>query len=249
MRGFCRPPVLLCLGLALGLLLFPASEANADLSVNSIGLYSGGSSPINPSSTIVEIQFTGNSGIWVYGDAQTATNWTSSGGSSIPLYCIDLVHDNYLGTSYNLTTWANPSSFSSDALNRVAWAAENAGLAGYGPAAAQLVMWSAIDPAFKVINWNGDNSLKTAYDNLVTAMNSQYNSQTSYLSQVQFFDAVHQPASNLNQDLAVLVPPGGLTINGILVNGFTAPEPSTLVIASLGALGLIGYGWCSAAGA
>ncbi len=243
MRRLCRLPVLPCLGLTLGLLVLPATDANADLSVSHIGLYAGGSTPIDPNSTIVEIQFTANSGVWVYGDAQTATNWTYPKGSFIPVYCIDLVHDNYLGSSYNLTAWTNPNSFSYDALNRVAWAAENASLAGFGPAAAQLLMWSVIDPKFKVLNWNGDNSLKTAYDNLVTAMNAQYNSQTSYLSQVQFFDALHQPASNLNQDLAVLVPPGGLTINGILVNGITAPEPSSLVIASLGALGLIGYGW------
>ncbi len=155
-EDFVELPVLSCLGLTLGLLLLPAGEANADLSVNNIGLYAGGSTPINPNATIVEIQYTGNSGVWVYGDAQTATNWTYPKGSFIPVYCIDLVHDNYLGSSYNLAAWTDPNSFSSDALNRVAWAAENASLAGFGPAAAQLLMWSVIDPKFKVLNWNGD---------------------------------------------------------------------------------------------
>ncbi len=40
--------------------------------------------------------------------------------------------------------------------------------------------------------------------------------------------AVHDPTSTLYQDLAVAVP---------------VPEPSTLAIATLGALGLMGYGW------
>ncbi len=232
MRRLCHSPVLPCLGLTLGLVLLAASDANADLSVNNIGLYGGGGTPIDPNSTIVEIQYTGNTGSWIYGDAQTAANWTYPGGSSIPLYCIDLAHDNYLASSYQLTTWTNPNLFSSDAINRVAWAAENASLSGYGPAATQLLIWSLIDPNFKVINWNGDSSLQSAYNAEASAMNSHYNPNINYLPQVQFFDAVHQPASNLNQDLVVGIP-----------DPPSAPEPSTLVIASLGALGLIGYGW------
>jgi len=224
--------------LTLGLLFLLSGKANADLSVNNIELYGGGSSLINPNATIVEVQFTGNSGVWVYGDAQTATNWTNPNGSSIPLYCIDLVHDNYQGSSYNLTTWSNPSSFSSDALNRVAWAAENASLSAYGPAATQLLIWSVIDPNFQVRNWNGDSALQSAYHSVVSAMNSEYNRNTNYLAQAQFFDAVHQPQSYLNQDLAVGVPPGGFR-----PNGFAAPEPSSLLITGLGALGLIGQGW------
>jgi MYXO-CTERM domain-containing protein len=217
-----RFSVLSHLGLAFGLLALLAGEVKADLTVSNIGLYGGGSTPIDPNTTIVEVQFTGNSGVWVYGDAQTATNWTNPNGSSIPLYCIDLLHDNILGSSYQLTTWTNPNSFSSDALNRVAWAADNANPAGYGAAAAQLLIWSTIDPNFKVINWNGDTALQSAYNNMVTAMNTEYNSQTNYSA--SFFDAVHQPSSD-NQDLVV-----------------AAPEPSTMVIAGLGAVGLIAYG-------
>jgi hypothetical protein len=238
MRKFCRLSVLSSAGLALGLLLLPAPAARADLSVDNIGLYAGGSSPIDTGSTIIEVAFTGNSGIWVYGDAQTATNWTYSNGGSVPLYCIDLVHDNYLGSSYPLTSWTNPSSFTHDALNRVAWAAENASLAGFGPAAAQIVMWAAIDPHFQVINWNNDTALYSAYTAFVSTMNSQYNPSANYLSGAAFFDAVHEPSSNLNQDLVVGIPGGDIHINAL-----GAPEPSTLVIAGLGALGLIGYGW------
>jgi MYXO-CTERM domain-containing protein len=242
MRSPSQLPVSSCLGLALGLLLFPASEARADLSVSNIGLYTGGSTPIDPNSTIVEIAFTGNSGIWVYSDAQTASNWTYSGGSSIPLYCIDLAHDTYLGSTYKLTNWTNPNSISADALNRVAWAVENASAAGYGPAAAQLLSWKMIDPNFQVINWYGETAIESAYNTLVSSMSSHYNSGTSYLSQAQFFDADHQP-STANQDLAVWIPPGGLNINGIPLGPFSSPEPSSLVVAGFGALGLVGYGW------
>jgi MYXO-CTERM domain-containing protein len=222
MRKHLRSSLLSRLGLTLGLVALLTGEVSADLAVSNIGLYGGGSTPIDPNTTIVEIQFTGNSGTWVYGDAQTATNWTNSDGSSIPVYCIDLSHDNFLGTSYQLTSWTNPNSFSSDVLNRVAWAADNAGLAAYGPAAAQLLIWSIIDPNFSVINWNGDGALQTAYNNMVTVMSTDYNSHTSYSS--SFFDAVHQPSTD-NQDLVV-----------------GAPEPSTMVIAGLGAVGLVAYG-------
>jgi len=214
------------------LVLFPASGANADLSGNNIGLFGGGNFLPDQNSTVIEIQFTGNSGSWVYGDAQTATNWTNPGGSAIPLYCIDLAHDNYVGSSYQLTAWSNPNSLSSDTLNRIAWAAANASLTGYGPAATQLLMWSVIDPNFKVINWDGESALQAAYQNVVGEMNSRYNGNANYLPQAQFFDAVHEPAGNLNQDLVLGIP-----------DPPSAPEPSTLVIAVLGALGLIGYGW------
>jgi hypothetical protein len=211
------------LSLTFGLLTLSAGEAKADFTVDNLGLYGGGSTPIDPNSTIVEIQFTGSNGVWVYGDAQTATNWTNPNGSSIPLYCIDLTHDNILGTSYQLTSWTNPNSYSSDALNRIAWAADNAGLAGYGPAAAQLLIWSIVDPNFKVINWNGDTALQTAFNNISTAMSTEYNSHVNYSA--SFFDAVHQPSTD-NQDLVV-----------------AAPEPATLVVAGVGAMGLIAYGW------
>jgi hypothetical protein len=107
------------LGLALGLLALLARDVKADLSVNGLGLYDGSNAPV------VEIQCTGNSGVWVYGDAQTATNWTFPNGSSIPLYCIDLAHDNAVGENYPLKPWPSPipsfsTSSASDAADRIA---------------------------------------------------------------------------------------------------------------------------------
>jgi Thioester domain/PEP-CTERM motif len=219
-------------GLALGLLALLTSEVKADLSINGLGLYDGANAPI-----VVEIQFTGNRGVWVYGDAQTATNWTFPNGSPIPLYCIDLTHENAMGDSYALNPWSSPRFLTSsypDAANRIAWAIENGGLSGLGPAATQLLIWSItdnIDKGFSVINWNGNNALHTTYNNLVSELNSHssgYNKNDNYLPGVEFLSAVHDPTSTLYQDLAVAVP---------------VPEPSTLAIATLGALGLMGYGW------
>ncbi len=138
MRKRLRLPGLPRLGLALGLglLALLTTTAKADLSVTGLGLYDGSSAPI------VEIKCTGDSGVWVYGDAQTATNWTFPNGSSIPLYCIDLTHDNAVGDCYALKPWSSPSfstSSYSNAANRIAWAIENGGLSGIGTAATQGV--------------------------------------------------------------------------------------------------------------
>jgi len=210
--------------LAFGFLVLLTSEVSAGSLVTNIGLYDGGNAPI------VEIQYTGNGGTWVYADAQTATNWTTPNGSHIPLYCIDLQHDNYLGSSYQLTAWTNPNSFSSDSLNRVAWTIHNTIPAADGPAASQLLIWSVIDPNFSVINWNGNTgpgSLEAAYDTLADRMNADYNPQTDYLPGVAFFDAVHQPQSYMNQDLAM----------------DPAPEPASIVTGSIGALSLVILVW------
>jgi PEP-CTERM motif len=212
----------------LGLLAVLASEVKADLTVNGIGLYDGANAPI------VEIRYTGNSGVWVYGDAQTATNWTFPNGSSIPVYCIDLAHENAVGESYALNPWSSPNfstSSYSDAANRIAWAIETAPLTVYGPAATQLLVWTIIDKGFGVANWNGQNSLETVYHHLVTELlgdpTKGYDPNTNYLGSVMFFNAVHDIHDTLYQNLACPVP---------------APEPSTLAIASLGVLGLIGHG-------
>src|SRR5262249_3497536 len=82
------------------------------------------------------------------------------------------------------------------------------------------------DPKFKVIDWNGDTGLQAAYNKLVTQMATGYNSNTNYLGHAKFYDAAHAPTASMNQDLV-----------------FATPEPSTFVIAGLGSLGLVGYGW------
>jgi PEP-CTERM motif len=227
MRSLCRIPVLPHLGLILALLLLPVSEANADLTVNNIGLYDGTSN-----APTAWIAFSGSNGyVDVYADPQTATNWTSN-GSSIALYCMDTIHENSLGDTYGVNP-ESPPTFSTtttyfDAANRVAWVLENVGPTADARGAAQLLIWLIVDSKFSV-NWSETNNagLYSAYLNLSAEMDSQYNASQNYQPGAEFLAAVHDPTNTLYQDLAFAA----------------CPEPSTLVIAAMGALGLIGYAW------
>jgi hypothetical protein len=208
----------------LGVIVFLASKANADLTVNNLALYDGGSAPT------AYISFTGTNGSFVdvYADPQTATNWTSN-GALIALYCIDTIHENAIGDTYHVTP-ESPPTFSTttsytDAANRIAWVLENVGSTANARGAAQLLIWAIADKNFSV-NWTLTNNsgLQTAYSALVTQMGAGYQTNTNYRSGAEFLAATH--VGNLYQDLAL-----------------TTPEPSTMAIAGLGALGLIGYGW------
>jgi hypothetical protein len=245
MRRHRRLPALACVGLALGLSLLSPSDANADVTLSNISLFDGGAAPT------VYITYTGSSGsVDVYADPQTTTSTLPSGasGSGIPLYCIDTVHDNYLPTSYNVNVESSPafsttpsgSLTTQQAANEVAWALEAASASSLtgqdainNRAATQLFIWSVIDQHFSVTNWNGNTALETAYNALLLLPG--YNSATNYLPGAVFLSAVHD--QNLYQDLAYSVP------GGVQINSIATPEPSTMVIAGLGALGMIGYGW------
>ena len=215
-------------GLTMGLLLLLASDVNADLSVVDIGLYDGGSAPT------AYISFTGSGGsIDVYADPQSATNY-----AGIALYCIDLSHDNQLGDTFNVNPF-NPTfstSTYSNPANIVAWALENAST-GNTPGdvnqrgATQLLIWTVIGPGFQVNNFNGDTTLQNDYTALLSL--TGYNPGLNYVPGAIFLSAVH--SGDRFQDLAYA--PGGFTAQSI------TPEPSTLAIAGLGALGMIGYGW------
>jgi hypothetical protein len=69
------------IGLVQVVFVLLAVNSRADLTVNDTGLYGGGRTPIDPNSTIVEVQYTGNGGVWAYGDAQTASNCLFAVGS------------------------------------------------------------------------------------------------------------------------------------------------------------------------
>jgi hypothetical protein len=237
-RSSFRVPAWPWLGLLLSFLAIPMGQAHADLTVNNIGLYDGTSN-----APTAWISYSGSGGsIDVYADPQTATNWTSN-GSPVSLYCFDLIHDNSLGDNYGVSVESSPTFSTTpsdtDAANRVAWALENAGSTATARGATQLLIWSIVDTNFTV-NWTetNDDPLHTAYNNLVSAMGAGYAPRTNYLPGAEFLGAVHDPSNTLYQDLALAIPPGFHT------NDAVAPEPSSLVIAGLGTLGLIGYGWC-----
>ena len=224
-----------------GLLALLTNQANADVSVTNISLYDSGAA----TAWITITGPTAPISIDVYADPQRSD---SGNLKDIPLYCIDTVHDNYLGTGYSLQS-ASGATFPfsttpayTDAANRVAWALENASittLTGQAGAdfrgATQLLIWSIVDNQFTV-DWSMTNNdaLKTAYTTLVSTMNNtSFTTPGGYLSGAVFLSANHD--GNLYQDLAYATPPG-------LRIASATPEPSTLVVAGLGALGFIGYG-------
>jgi hypothetical protein len=229
--------------LAVGVVMSLACQVRADVTLNVTGLYDGWGSPV------VEIQYTAKGGgstqAWVYDDPQVVSGMLDGKGHSLPFYCVDLLHDNYLPSTYHATVGPAPgfgTSSYGDAANRVAWAIESASLSGYGPAATQLLVWAVIDKGFSVINWNGNDggagSLKATYDALVGELANPtkgYDPKTDYLASVTFYNAVHDSSDSLFQSLAS---PSG---KGPGPRGPSlAPEPSSLVIACFGILGLLG---------
>jgi hypothetical protein len=228
-RSFWLPFV----GMTLALLGPLGGEAKADL-FEGIGLYDGGSAPI------VSIQYTGTGGqvvtASVYADPQIAVgDGKNNMGTYVPIYCIDLVHDNYLGSSYTITPWSSPNITSK---NEIAWLAENAAQnadSSVNPvdyrAATQLAIWKLLDP----VNfgfWGGDSTLSTLYTSLLNS--SAYNPNFNYVPGANFFAAHHDGV--LYQDLVGAWGPPSL---GPL---FSLPEPSTFAISGIGALGMLVFG-------
>jgi hypothetical protein len=240
MRRFCGPLVLSRLGLGVALLSLLASHAGASpLPLDNIGLYDGTSN-----SPTAVISFTGSGNVDVYADPQTATNWTYSNHSLIPLYCTDTTHENTLGVTYNTNQETPPPTFSTqgrftDAGNRVAWLlgtyltppdiGQNAAQRG----AAQLLIWYIVDKNFSVQSFSST-ALQTDYNNLITTMSTSYNPSTNYYPEAIFLGAVHN--GSLYQDMALATPPPGSTHPNIVT-----PEPATCTLAGLSLVCLIPF--------
>lgn len=239
MRRFCGPWLISRLVLAPALLALLVSHAGAlPIPLNNIGLYDGSNAPTAP------ISFTGKFNVDVYADPQTATNWTYSNHSLIPLYCTDTTHENTVGSSYNVNPETPPPTFSttgrfSDAGNRVAWLlgtelsppdiGQNADQRG----AVQLLIWYIVDKNFWVQSFSSS-AMQTDYNNLITTMGSSYVSSTDYYPEAIFLGAVHN--GTLYQDMALAVPPAGSNHPNI-----TTPEPATCTLAGLSLVCLIPF--------
>jgi hypothetical protein len=165
---------------------------------------------------------------------QTWADPQVSGGTNAPIYyCIDLWHDNYLGSTYTFVPTSSRSyatSSFSDVDNRLAWLVNQAQGTVDERAAVQLAIWYTVDnlpsQGFAGFSYTGgDSTLRGEYNRLISF--AGYDPAVHYGA--QFWAADHDPGNRLYQDLISYAEP---------VNHTSAvPEPGALALASLGVVG------------
>ena len=145
-----------------------------------------------------------------------------SGGTKSPFYyCVDLWHENNLGSSYTFTTASSlpyATSTFTDVDNRLAWLVDQPQATVDERAAVQLALWYTIDnirtTSFSGFSYSGgDSTLRSEYDQLITF--AGYNPLVHY--DAGFWAANHDTRNVLYQDLISSV-----------------PEPSALLLATIG---------------
>jgi hypothetical protein len=160
---------------------------------------------------------TGSQSVEVYADPQVG------GGTRAPIYyCIDLWHDNDLGSTYAITpastrSYATTSTFS-DVDNRLAWLMGQAQDTADERGAVQLAMWYAIDNVrsaqFSGFSFcGGDAALRSDYEHLIQF--AGYDPIVHY--DAQFWAAAHDPSNTLYQDMirAGVPEPDGRVLLGV----------------------------------
>lgn len=201
--------------------------ARADLIAN-LQLYDGTS--LSP---IVTVSYTDPNGLGHY-SAETYADPQVNGGTQTPIYyCIDLWHDNFLGSSYAITPVSSisyASSTFSDTDNRLAWLVNQPQDTVDERAAIQLAMWYTADS--KGFSYSGgDATLQNNYDALIGFVG--YDPAVSY--NAQLWSATHDPGNTLYQDLITAGP-------GTVPTDFAAvPEPNTLLLTSLALESVLAY--------
>ena len=200
--------------------------------ITNLQIYDGNSSPI-VNVTYSNPDGTGSITQSVYADPQV------SGGTTAPIYyCVDLWHDNYLGSTYTITpvsTLTYTTSTFSDVDNRIAWLMNQPQATVDERAAVQLAMWYTIDdvktPSFSGFSFTGgDIALVNDYNLLISF--AGYIPGHGY--EAQFWGATHDPNDSLYQNL---VSAGG----GIHTS--SVPEPSGVVLAFMGMSSALGFYW------
>jgi hypothetical protein len=201
--------------------------------ITNLQLYDGTSA-----SPIVTVTYSGPTGTGttseaVYADPQV------SGGTTAPIYyCVDLWHDNDLGSTYTITpvsTLSYATSTFADVDNRLAWLVNQAQNTVDERAAVQLAMWYTIDnihtASFSGFSFTGgDSALVTDYSNLISF--AGYDPGVNYSAQL--WAATHDAGNTLYQDLISAGPP---------ITTTSVPEPGAGILAAVGlgsSLGLYG---------
>jgi hypothetical protein len=208
--------------------------------ITNLQLYDGGNSPT------ATINYTGADGTgsysaYVYADPQV------SGGTTNPVfYCVDLWHDNYLGSTYTITPVASMSFSNStfaDVDNRMGWLLSQDQSTPDARAAVQLAIWYTVDnkPDGALGGFSmstSDQTITNDYNGLISF--SGYDPSQNYSA--QFWAATHDSSNTLYQDL---VSAGGpdFQVNSV-------PEPSSVVMGAGGLVFLaVAVAWRRARGA
>jgi hypothetical protein len=170
---------------------------------------------------------TGSNSAYVYADPQV------SYGSSTMYYCVDLWHDNYLGSSYTITPVSSMTfsdSTFSDVDNRIGWLLTQPQDTPDERAAVQLAIWYTVDNINNGFSFSGGDATLTGDYNALISF-AGYNPAVNYAA--DFFQAAHDSTNTLDQNL-VCAPDG--------VGAQSVPEPGSLVLAGIALLSLTGVG-------
>ncbi len=201
--------------------------------ITDLQLYDGTSA-----SPIVTVTYSGANGIGTTSEAVYADPQVSYGTTSPLYYCVDLWHDNNLGSTYTITPVSSISYATttfSDVDNRLAWLVNQAQSTVDERAAVQLAMWYTIDnihtASFSGFSFTGgDATLLTDYNNLTSF--AGYNPGVNYSAQL--WAATHDASNTLYQDLISAGPP---------ITTTSVPEPGAGVLAAVGLGSSLGLCW------
>ena len=213
---------ILLLSIASCLVLTTSVASAGQITLSNLQVVDGASAPV------VSITHTNPDGTGSISEGGVYANPQVSGGTSSPLlYCVDLWHDNDIGSTYNLdsvSSLAFASSTYADVDNRIGYLLTQNQSTVDARAAVQLAIWATIDNAGSGFSYTGgDSTLNSEYNALLTFSN--YHPNLDYGA--QFYQAA---TSNQNVAIASASSPNFLTV----------PEPSTLVLAVLGAVCVAG---------
>lgn len=212
----------------LSMVMIGATEAGQ---ITNLQLYDGTS--VSPIVTInyTNADGTGNNSAAVYADPQV------SNGTTTPMYyCVDIWHENDLGSTYTINPVSSISfgtSTFSDADNRIGWLLTQDQTSVDARAAVQLAIWYTIDNVHNAqlagFSFSGgDANIKGDYQSLIGF--AGYNPNLNYAA--DFERASHGGGCNtLYQDL--VSGPVNITTQSV-------PEPGSIVLAGIALLSLAG---------
>ncbi len=194
--------------------------------ITNLQVYDGGSSPT------ATINYTGADGTGTYSAYVYADPQVSYGTTAPLFYCVDLWHDNSIGSTYTINpvasmTFAN-STFA-DVDNRLGWLLSQDQSTPESRAAVQLAIWYTVDnkpdPSLSGFSMStGDSTITSDYNQLVSF--AGYDSTQNYSA--QFWQATHDAGNTRYQDL-VSTDPTDFHVSSV-------PEPSSFVMGACGLL-------------